>query len=141
MTSYEQGFLTKCAEYGIDGRQLLEKRALDTATVIKAIKDYGHSTILGSILGATTGYALTKKKKKANRNMLIGALLGGLTGGGVQYGLSHLFPPELTPEDRKKISDKVDEVVERERRAIQKRNDELRAKGYKIYDKPIPLSE
>ena len=27
MTSYEQGFLTKCAEYGVDGRALLEKLA------------------------------------------------------------------------------------------------------------------
>ena len=27
MTSYEKGFLTKCAEYGIDGRQLLYKKA------------------------------------------------------------------------------------------------------------------
>ena len=28
MTRYEQGFLTKCAEYGIDGRELLYKQAL-----------------------------------------------------------------------------------------------------------------
>ena len=27
MTRYEQGFLTKCAEYGIDGRELLYKQA------------------------------------------------------------------------------------------------------------------
>ena len=27
MTRYEQGFLTKCAEYGIDGRDLLYKQA------------------------------------------------------------------------------------------------------------------
>lgn len=27
MTRYEQGFIQKCAEYGIDGRALLEKRA------------------------------------------------------------------------------------------------------------------
>lgn len=26
MTRYEKGFLTKCAEYGIDGRYLLQKR-------------------------------------------------------------------------------------------------------------------
>lgn len=28
MTRYEQGFLTKCAEYGIDGRELLYKQAI-----------------------------------------------------------------------------------------------------------------
>ena len=30
MTRYEQGFLTKCAEYGVDGRKLLEKIALNS---------------------------------------------------------------------------------------------------------------
>ena len=33
MTRYEQGFLTKCAEYGIDGRELLKQAGLLSNTL------------------------------------------------------------------------------------------------------------
>lgn len=74
MTRYEQGFLTKCAEYGVDGRRLL-KRAQDA----RAMAIGGGA---GALLGAGVG-ALTSRKHRL-RNALIGALLGG--GAGVAGG-------------------------------------------------------
>jgi hypothetical protein len=39
MTRYEKGFLTKCAEYGIDGRELLYKQVVKLPKLPKYIKD------------------------------------------------------------------------------------------------------
>ena len=90
MTSYEKGFLTKCAEYGIDGRKLLEKRALDTANLSKAlsgVNPYLYSILGGSLLGGLAGGVFSDKKSKL-KNAILGALLGGAAGGGVHYGVN-----------------------------------------------------
>ena len=39
MTRYEHGFITKCAEYGVDGRALLEKRAFGVGKPLKKMVD------------------------------------------------------------------------------------------------------
>lgn len=84
MTRYEKGFLTKCAEAGLDkGRsELLLKKALSLGTKIDL---YGTGTggLAGAGLGALLGAAVSKKKKK--RGALIGALLGALGGGTAGY--------------------------------------------------------
>ena len=40
MTRYEQGFMNKCAEYGVDGRVLLEKLAVGTPRISGAAGTY-----------------------------------------------------------------------------------------------------
>ena len=90
MTSYEKGFLTKCAEYGIDGRQLLEKRALDTANLSKAlsgVNPYLYSVLGGSLLGGLAGGVFSDKKQKL-KNAILGAIGGAALGGGIHYGVN-----------------------------------------------------
>lgn len=50
MTCYEQGFMNKCAEYGIDGQALLEKLAE---------RDHAAGAASGAAAGATAGGILT----------------------------------------------------------------------------------
>ena len=57
MTPYEQGFLTKCAEYGVDGRELLEKLAYSTgaAGFNEKYRPSGSGRVIGT-LNAGPGY-------------------------------------------------------------------------------------
>jgi len=93
MTRYEQGFMNKCAEYGVkkaDAKFLLA--------------NYGPETLGGALLGGGVG-ALTSKKHRM-RNAVIGALLGGGVGAGARYalagqgisGLNELFNLSKNPE-------------------------------------------
>jgi len=80
MTSYEQGFMNKCAEYGIDGKAILKAAQvnIDSNTAIGA----GAGALLGGGLGALTS------RQHRLRNALILALLGGGAGAatGHYYG-------------------------------------------------------
>ena len=40
MTRYEQGFMAKCAEYGVDGKTLLEKLAMGAPRINGAAGTY-----------------------------------------------------------------------------------------------------
>jgi len=84
MTRYEQGFMRKCAEYGVDGRGLLKQALLGVNKFTLA--NYGPEVAAGALLGGGIG-ALTSKKKRV-RNALIGAIAGGAAGGGVRYAIS-----------------------------------------------------
>lgn len=74
MTAYEQGFLTKCAEYGVDGRLLL-----------KQAQAKWNRTGLGGAIGGTAGaiYGAVTSKKRNLRAALKNALKYGLIGGGI----------------------------------------------------------
>ena len=82
MTRYEQGFITKCAEYGVDGQALLKQAAgpLERNVLIGSA---GGAGLVGAALGGVTG-ALTSKKNRLRR-ALVGALIGGGIGGGAGY--------------------------------------------------------
>lgn len=84
MTRYEKGFLTKCAQAGVDKDTSVGmlKKALSLGTKIDL---YGAGTggLAGAGLGALIGAAIAKKKKK--RGALIGALVGALGGGTAGY--------------------------------------------------------
>ena len=82
MNRYEQGFLTKCAEYGIDGRELLKhayeegKYTRRRGNVVKAVTSLGGAaagTAIGALIGGKKGRLLRKT-------------LGALGGGAVGYG-------------------------------------------------------
>ena len=116
MNRYKKGFLTKCAEYGIDGRKLLEKRALDTANLSKAlsgVNPYLYSVLGGSLLGGFTGGVFSKKKNRL-RNAILGALLGGAAGGGMHYGLGKLWDKKNS-----QIRSEVDNYREQQEKALQ----------------------
>ena len=116
MNRYEKGFLTKCAEYGIDGRKLLEKRALDTANLYKALSGanpYLYSVLGGSLLGGLTGGVFSKKKNRL-RNAILGALLGGAAGGGMHYGLGKLWNKKNS-----QLRSEVDNYRESQEKALQ----------------------
>ena len=73
MTRYEQGFMNKCAEYGV--------KQADAATLLA---NYAPEALGGALLGGGAG-ALASKKNRL-RNALLGALLGAGAGVGVRYG-------------------------------------------------------
>lgn len=77
MTSYEKGFITKCAEYGIDGRQLLEKIAFDKSAIIDLLKKYGPSAFSGAILFGLPAAIMSKKEDKLT-NGVLSTILGGV---------------------------------------------------------------
>jgi len=105
MTRYEQGFMNKCAEYGIDGKALLkaaQTAEAPDAAAAQALADsldqtlprdlpgagkwgariggYGSIPYLGSAgVGAALGAMIDRKKRL--RGALIGALLGIPVGG------------------------------------------------------------
>lgn len=106
MTRYEQGFINKCAEYGIDGRVVLHKLAQEAAAAapaapapapklpsagrIGAAIGGGASLpwLAAAGLGATAGALIDRKKRL--RGALLGALMGipaaGVGGG---YAIGH----------------------------------------------------
>ena len=75
MTRYEQGFLAKCAEYGI-------KEA--DASILMA--NYGPEALAGTVLGGGMGALLSRKNKL--RNALLWALAGGGAAVAARYGLA-----------------------------------------------------
>ena len=83
MTRYEQGFLTKCAEYGIDGRELL-KQAYDPNKYTKRRENLvkGIYSLVGGAGGAAIGSVIGGKKGRFLKQVL-GTLGGGAAGYGV----------------------------------------------------------
>ena len=111
MNRYEKGFITKCAEYGIDGRQLLQKMAkntisdeqgkellrlkremdkaknkeqpqnIDYRARRKLVRKLLSSLVLGTYGAALGGYT---------SDSIAGGLAGGLIGGGLGYGAGAL---------------------------------------------------
>lgn len=77
MTRYEQGFMNKCAEYGV-------KQA--DAKVL--LKNYAPDAAVGALLGGAVGGLATKDKKKKLRNAILMALVGGGGGAALRYGLN-----------------------------------------------------
>ena len=51
MTRYEQGFIQKCAEYGIDGRVLLEKKAGPITSLLSSAIGKGVNSLAIASLG------------------------------------------------------------------------------------------
>ena len=51
MTPYEQGFMNKCAEYGVDGRELLKKLAYSTGAVgfNEKYRPHGSGRVIGTM--------------------------------------------------------------------------------------------
>ena len=89
MTEYEHGFLTKCAEYGIDGRLLL-KAAYNNGSGGRGLSSYDPRLIGGlggAALGGLAGALIDRKKRW--RGALIGALGGGAAGFGL--GAQHRY--------------------------------------------------
>ena len=105
MTRYEQGFINKCAEYGIDGGVVLQKLAqemgaavptapapapkLPSTGQIGAAIGGGASLpwLAAAGLGATAGALIDRKKRL--RGALLGALMGipaAGVGGGYAIG-------------------------------------------------------
>lgn len=97
MTRYEQGFLTKCAEYGVP---------LNTASnmlkMAKETRDHGEGALLGAKIGlgagatfgglGVGGVALEEAlTKKMNLKMKILAVLAGIGGGAAVFGVPGAF--------------------------------------------------
>lgn len=91
MTRYEQGFLTKCAEYGIDGRELLEKQALIgglTGYYTQRDDKNAPNASVGGRRGAARGAlaqaaVLTLLGLRGGLGSAIGSGIGGAIGGGI----------------------------------------------------------
>jgi len=85
MTAYEQGFLTKCAEYGIPEQTArgMAKIAMGPMERHALIGSVGGAGLVGAALGGTVG-ALSSRKNRFRR-ALVGALIGGGLGGGAGY--------------------------------------------------------
>ena len=117
MTRYEQGFLTKCAEYGIDGRELLYKKAGIGSTlkkvlskikrfytypgeikhiVSKAVKD--GTTDIGGYIPSNVDLQkhITDMSVRSDGGLRWGRILGtlGLLGGGTAAGIAATNKPE-----------------------------------------------
>lgn len=80
MTAYEQGFITKCAEYGVDGRRLLKQARYGFNENLAGI---GLGALGGGVIGALSD------RKHRLRNAIIGTLLGA----GAGYGVSAYTKP------------------------------------------------
>lgn len=85
MTTYEQGFLTKCAELGVPEQvagEMLKVAAgpVENQVTLGAV---GGPGLLGAALGGTVG-ALSSREKRL-RKALIGALIGAGVGSGAGY--------------------------------------------------------
>lgn len=116
MTRYEQGFINKCAEYGVDGRVVLQKIAQDAAAAAPAkqpgwfsrqyaagkqwVKD--NPTGAGAIGGAATGAlalalqeALRKQKGPNDRKDYLKKILLGLAAGGAAGAAGGYWGPGL----------------------------------------------
>lgn len=78
MTRYEQGFMKKCAEYGVDGTALL-KRAMVTGDYAAGLIANFAPAAIGGAAGAGIGAAVDKKKRWR------GALAGALGGAGLGF--------------------------------------------------------
>ena len=89
MTRYEQGFLNKCAEYGVDGRSILYKRA-GGGKLLAGTAGAGVGGLTGALAslpallaagaGAGLGTAMAPRDKTGKKNRLKGALIGALLG-------------------------------------------------------------
>ena len=85
MTSYEKGFITKCAEYGIDGRKfIMYKSAEQTDGKIQKKKKVDYlsrmrriNLMIGALIGAYSG------GKSYPQDILAGASIGALSGMGL----------------------------------------------------------
>jgi hypothetical protein len=118
MTRYEQGFLTKCAEYGIDGRELLYKQALLGSSlnkVLRKIKRFytypgkirhniskaieGGISEAGEYIpsGVDLQKHITDMSVRSDGGLRLGRILGtlGLLGGGTAAGIAATNKPGI----------------------------------------------
>ena len=118
MTRYEQGFMNKCAEYGVDGRLVIQKLAQDAAAAAPAkdpnwvqrqygaakdwVKDPNNRTGVGAIGGAAAGAgiaalveALRKRRNPNDRKDYLKAVLMGLAVGGAAGAAGGKWGPGL----------------------------------------------
>ena len=84
MTAYEQGFITKCAEYGVS-EDTAAKMLKSAVRYFGETGDYYTTPLLGAGAGALIG-ALSKSesRKERIRKALIGLVAGGAAGIGLE---------------------------------------------------------
>ena len=93
--AHYQGFIEKCAEYGINGNEMYKYAAIGD-DIISALSWPGAGALGGGLLGAGAGALLAPKTYnpqtgRHEKDYLKGIALGGLGGAGLGVGGGALF--------------------------------------------------